>query len=79
MMVILEVVSRYSQLCRIMGVVIATVSAFFACVMMVAIAQYGYVLVNQQPSTDLYAICKAICAPLFGVAVGLGLLFVFNE
>lgn len=76
MLALSEVLWRYSQLCRIAGLVLAGVSAFLFSVMIVAIAQYGYVLVNKQPSTDLYAMLKVVGMPLLGTVLGLGLFFV---
>jgi hypothetical protein len=65
----------YSALFRISGLAMAITSVVVSGWIGMEVLRDGYILVGGLQSHDGHAIATAICTPLIGVVVGLGLFF----
>jgi hypothetical protein len=65
----------YSALFRFSGLAMAIMSVVVSGWIGAEVVRDGYILVGGLPSHDGHAIATAICTPLIGVVVGLGLFF----
>ena len=77
--ILLLVLSLYIKAVAISGLVIATVSAFLFSVILVALAEYGYLLEKRLPSIDLFNLAVILGAPLIGTAVGSALFYFYSK
>jgi len=74
-----KILRIYSALFRYGGLVMAIMSVIVSGWMGAQIVREGYILVGGVRSHDVHAIATAICTPLIGVAVGLGLFFLIPK
>ena len=65
----------YSAVFRFGGLAMAVLSAVVSVWIGIEVLRDGYILVEGVPSHDGHMIATAICTPLIGVLVGLGLFF----
>lgn len=70
-----KIIRIYSALFRFSGLALAIMSMVVCGWIGTEIVRDGYILVGGLPSHDGHSIATAICTPLIGVVVGLGLFF----